>query len=238
MTLGYDNKSINHQMLLDLPFLEGIGAITHDQSKVHHEDVDLVLTPTWDSVASGLGVITTDGATNEYLELAGASSTNLNFITGDYSIGVWIKWDDGADDDQTVIARYVDSANGWELYLYDGGGADRTLTMRHHHAGGATTRTASYSVDWAYDTWWLIGISRSGISAPHYRNGVPIMTTTSAGGLIDPETCAADLVIGIRETKDANRFCGSRWRPRIWDRALSASEWLQIFETERHWFGV
>ena len=102
--IGYDNRKVNRQLLLDLPFYEGVGAITRDQAKPHHQDIDLVLTPTWDSVASGLGVIKTDGATNEYLELAGANCADLNFTTGDYSIGVWINWDDGADDDQTVIS--------------------------------------------------------------------------------------------------------------------------------------
>lgn len=234
---GYDNILANHQLLLDLPFYEGVGTITRDQAKPHHQDVDLVLTPPWDSVAlSDLGVISFDGTTHEYLELAGASCADLNFTTGDYSIGTWVTWGNGTDDDQTVIARYVDTTNGWELYLYDGGGADRTLTMRHHHAGGATTRTGFYSTDWTYDTWWFIGISRSGVAGQHYRNGVAITTTSDT--LIDPETCAADLVIGIRETKDANHLFGSQWRPRIWNRALSAAEWLQIFESERDWFGV
>jgi hypothetical protein len=236
---GYDNLSVNHQILLDLPFYEGTGTVTRDQAKPHHQDVDLVLTPPWGSVAlSDIGVISFDGTTHEYLELAGANCADLNFTTGDYSIGAWFTWGDGTDDDQTVIGRYVDSTNGWELYLSDNGTTDRYLTMRHHHAAGAAVRTACYSEDWDYDTWWFVGISRSGIAAQHYRNGAAIATTCSIGGLEDPETCAADLVIGIRSTKDANHLYGSQWRPRIWDRALSASEWLQIFESERHWFGV
>ena len=28
------------------------------------------------------------------------------------------------------------------------------------------------------------------------------------------------------------------WRPRIWNRVLTASEWLVIFNAERSWFGV
>lgn len=236
---GYDNISVNHQLLLDLPFYEGVGTITRDQAKPHHEDVDLVLTPTWDSVArSDLGVLSFDGTTHEYLNLAGASSADLNFTTGDYSIGTWVTWGNGTDNDQTVIGRYVDSANGWELYFSDNGGTDRYLTQRHHHAAGTVTRTGCYSSDWTYDTWWFIGISRSGVSAQHYRNGAAITTTCTATGLEDPETCAADMVIGIRETKDANHLYGSQWRPRIWDRSLSASEWLQIFESERDMFGV
>jgi hypothetical protein len=239
---GYDDLPMNSDILLDLPFYEGVGAITRDQAKPHHQDVDLVLTPTWDTVAlSGLGVISFDGTTDEYLELAGANCADLNFTSGDYSIGTWMTWGNGTDDDQTVIARYLNDNNGWELYLYDGGGADRTLTMRHHHAStlvGGNPRTACYSGDWTYDTWWFLGISRSGGLAQHYRNGDAIATTCSAGGLVDPETCAQDLVISIRGTKDANHLFGSQWRPRIWNRALSAADWTEIFETERDLFGV
>lgn len=234
---GYDNLPMNHQLLLDLPFYEGVGAITRDQAKPHHQDVDLVLAPTWASVAlSDLGILSFDGTTHEYLELAGANCADLNFTTGDYSIGGWVTWGDGTDNDQTVLGRYVDSANGWELYFSDNGGADRYLTMRHHHAAGATTRTGCYSEDWTYDTWWFLGISRSGTAAQHYRNGEAITTTCDT--LIDPETCAADLVGAIRSTKDANHLYGSLWRPRIWNREISAVEWLQMFEAERNWFGV
>ena len=208
----------------------------------HHQDVDLVLAPTWDTVAaSGLGVISFDGTTHEYLELAGAASADLNFVAGDYSIGTWVNWGNGTDPDQSVIGRYVDSTNGWELYFSDNSGADRYLTMRHHHSAtlvGGVPRTACYSTDWDYNTWWFLGISRSGISAQHYRNGAAITTTCSPGGLVDPETCVADVVIGIRSTKNETHLCGSQWRPRIWDRALSAAEWSQIFESERDLFGV
>jgi hypothetical protein len=239
---GYDDLTVHGDILIDLPFYEGVGTITRDQAKPHHQDVDLVLTPTWDTVAaSGLGVISFDGTTHEYLELAGANCADLNFMAGDYSIGAWVNWGNGLDDDQTVIARYLNDNNGWELYFYDGGGADRILTLRHHHAAtlvGGNPRTACYSEDWDYNTWWFIGISRSGILAQHYRNGAAITTACSAGGLVDPETCVQDLVIGIRGTKDANHLCGSQWRPRIWDRALSAAEWLRIFESERDLFGV
>ena len=85
---GYDNVPENEDILLDLPLYEGVGTITRDQAKPHHQDVDLILTPTWDTVAgTGLGVITTDGITNEYLNLAAASCVDLDFTAGDYSIG-------------------------------------------------------------------------------------------------------------------------------------------------------
>ena len=235
MVLGYDNKSINHQMLLDLPFLEGIGAITHDQSKVHHEDVTLINTPTWATLSSGLGVLELDGAA-EYAELANADSLDLDFLATDYSLGGWINWSHAAHDDQHIIGRYEIDVSGWELYLYDD--PNYYLTLRHHHAGGATLRTACYSSGWVQDTWHFFGISRSGTSQAHYRNGVPLTVSCSAGGLINPETCAQDLTIGVRFTKGSEYFKNQMQGLRVWDRSLSASEWLYLFETEKHWFGL
>ena len=233
--IGYDNKSINHQMLLDLPFLEASGIITRDQAKPHHEDIDLINTPTWASVSSGLGVLELNG-TDEYIELANADSLDMDFLSTDYSLGGWIKWSHAAHDDQHIIGRYEIDVSGWELYLYDD--PNYYLTLRHHHAAGASVRTACYSGGWVQDTWHFFGISRSGTAQLHYRNGVGLTMSCSTGGLIDPETCAQDLVIGVRFTKGTEYFKGPMQGLRVWNRSLSASEWLEIFECERHWFGV
>ena len=230
--IGYDNYHINHQILLDLPFREATGAITRDVAKPHHQDVDLINTPTWESLVSGLGVIDLNG-TNEYLQLLAASCADLDFTSGDYSLGCWFNVESGGADDKTLIGRFLVNDSGWELYHY----TNEILTLRHHHAAGATTRTACYSENWAYGTWHFIGVSRTGSSGIFYRNGVAITTTHSAGGLIDPEACAQNLYIG-NDTTGVNLYKGKLWRPRIWNRALGADEWAALFEREKHWFGV
>ena len=233
---GYDNLPINHQILLDLPFREGSGAITRDVAKPHHQDVDLINTPTWESLVSGLGVIDLNG-TNEYLQLLAAACADLNFTSGDYSLGEWIYFRAGGANDKTPMSRFLLNNNGWELYHY----TNEILTLRHHHAAGATTRTAAYSQNWTFGKWWFMGVSRSGASAQFYRGdagGFVVPTTSiSAGGLIDPEACVQNLYIG-RDTTGVNLHNGKLWRPRAWGRALPESDWLQIFNYERHWFGV
>lgn len=238
--ISYDKLAVNHQMLLDLPFYEGIGAVTRDQSKPHHQDIDLVNTPTWTSIASDLGVLELDGAT-EYLELANADCLDLDFLTTDYSLAGWINWEHAAHDDHNIIGRYEVDVSGWEVYLFDD--PNYYLTVRHHHAGTCPAgppdcRTGCYSSGWTQGTWHFFGISRSGASLIHYRNGIALPTTCSVGGLTDPETCAQDLVIGARFSKDDNWFKGMMQGLRVWGRSLSASEWLQIFNRESHWYGV
>ncbi len=225
MTVLYDNISYNQRALLDLPFREGIGVITQDVAKPHHP-MTMVNTPTWAALDSGKMALTLNG-TNEYLQCLNADCTDLEFTSGDFSIGGWFKWEDTANDSQILIARYEVSVGGWEVYLTEAG-ALRYLTMRFHHSGGASTRTAGYSLGWAYSTLAHFGITRSGSTMYHYRNGEPITTVSDV--LIDPESTTQDLVIGIRYTKDANYLSGRLPRLFVAGEALTAEDWRSMYK--------
>ena len=226
----YDNLGFNMPIALDLPFREGIGELTHDVAKPHHP-IQMMNTPSWVSLVTGLMTMGFNG-TNEYLRATNADTVDMNFMAGDYSLGGWIYWASGGEDSQIVMGRYSVSHSGWELYLY----ATGILTLRHHHAAGATQRTAIYSEDWTQDAWHMFGITRTGATAQHYRDGLPIDSIGDA--LIDPETAVGWFVIGTRCTLDTNYFKGQMWRPRVWPRALLAQEWLTIYEREKVWFGL
>ena len=227
MSLHYDSLPLNEDILLDLPFREGTGVITQDVAKPHHP-ITMVGDPTWTELDTGLTVLTLDGAT-QYLYSENDETEDLEFTDGDYSIGAWIKWQAGGEDSQIVIGRYQVDVGGWEIYLYSTG----SLTERHHHAGGDALRSACYSMGWTYDTWHFMGISRSGATGIHYRNGVPL---AMLGTMEDPEATTQDLVIGVRFNKSDNEYKGPLWRPRVWGRALSGIEWLQEYERTKGWF--
>ena len=242
MTISYDKIFEHNGMLLDLPFLEGIGTETRDQARSHHNNVTLINTPTWTPITSGLGVLVFDNTAQDYLELAAADCLDLNFEGANYSLGVWFNWTDTGTS-LNIMGRYELDVSGWELYLFAGGGGQNYLTLRHHHAGTlvppvtGNPRSGCYSSGWTPGTWWFLGITRPGSAeGQFYKNGVP--ETMVTGGLVDPESCAQDLVIGARYTKNADYFKGSLWRPRLWQRALTQAEWLNIFNLERDWFGV
>ena len=233
MSIHYDALDINRDILLDLPFREGAGVITHSVAKTHPV-VRLINTPTWTTLASGLMVLALNG-TNEYLESDNADTLNLDFIGDDYSIGGWFYWVAG-DDVQHLIGRYdVDVAfSGWELYLYQPTGS---LNLRHCHAGtlvAGNPRSGVDSIGWTQNVWHFMGVSRSGSTGTFYRNAVDV--TLTGTGLVDPETCAEDLTIGVRFTKDREHFKGKPWRPRIWGRALTQADWQWIYEREVRWF--
>lgn len=229
MTILYDKISYNRRALLDLPFREGIGVITQDVAKPHHI-ITLVGTPSWAALDSGKMALTLGGVgSGDYAQCLNANCADLGFTSGDFSIGGWFKWEDTADDSQILIARYELSVGGWEVYLTEAG-ALRYLSLRLHHAGGITTRTAAYSLGWEYSTLYHFGITRSGTGATFYRNGLPITTVTDT--LIDPELTTQDMVIGVRYTKDANYLSGRLPRLFITGEALTAEDWLNMYKNQ------
>ncbi len=235
MGVHYDALAINRNIILDMPFREGIGALyTQDISIVHHQ-LTMVSAPAWTILDSYLNVLTLDGA-NDYLWGTAGATADLNFTSVDYSMGIWMFISSGGSDDKTVMSRFLVSNNGWEIYHY----TNEILTMRHHHAAGATTRTSCYSRNWAFNKWWFMGISRHAGAAQFWRGDIDgfgaVATTIQAGGLIDPEACNQSFFIGT-DTTGTNDFNGLFWRPRIWfERYLSEIEWQQIWEKEVEWF--
>lgn len=242
MVRGYDKLDLDYGMLLDLRFREGVGAVTKDIAPPHHELT--MVGPTWvQTPLANVTVLDFDGA-SDYLECPAADTADLDFTTDDYSIACWINWEDTGVAGEIVAGRYdIDVAHsGWELYLAWNGAVD-SLTLRHHHAGTlvppitGNPRSACYSVGWTRGVWCLLGVVRTGGGeAVHYRNGVALPMITS--GLVNPETCSEDLVMGVRWTKNATWYKGKMWGLRIWDRALSLFEAQLMWEMERHFFGV
>jgi len=236
MVKSYDRLSLHEGMALDLPYREGNGVLTRDVARPVRHAATLVGAPVWTQTPlANLTVLDFDGA-GDYLECDAADTADLDFTTGDYSLAVWVNWTAGAIS-QIVLGRYAIDVDGWETYLTKIGAAE-SLTQRHHHASLAPDRTGCYSLGWVPGQWWLLGITRSGAYPLHYRNGVPLTMTYDVGGLLDPDSCNRDLVIGCRFSKDTNWYKGQMWRPRIWSRSLSAFEMSMLFEMERSFFGV
>lgn len=234
MPVGYDNFALHRAILLDLPFREYSGIVTRDVSKPRRT-IDLPVPPAWSSIASGLGVL--DFSPGDYGECLAADTGDLDFTSGDYSLAVWINSSFSAQS-KMVLARYGTDLDGWELYLFDSG-IHHYLTLRHHHQSLAPdTRDGCYSDGWVNGTWFLLGVSRSGLYPRHFRNGLELEVTYETGGLKDPDPCARDLVIGCRYTKNTDWYIGMMWRPRIFNWSLDNREWLELFNMERHWLGV
>jgi len=237
MSIHYDALDINRDIVLDLPFREGAGVITHSLAKTHPLVTIVPNAAPWSTLDSHLPFLTLDGAT-EYLWASAADTVNLNFTGQDYSVCGWFRIDSGGDDDKTLMSRFLVSNTGWELYHY----TTLTLQMRHHHASNAPgdVRSSAFSHGWAYGNWYFMLFTRIGPIGQFYRGDVDgnfaALNTICNGGLIDPDTCAVNLNIG-RSPANVNHYKGGLWRPRAWNgRALTEADGRWMYERELRWF--
>ena len=247
MTIGYDNLEFNKHILLDLPFREGTGTVTQDVAKPHHPMT--MVDPgggsfVWTSLDTGKMVLQFNaigggGTDGVYINCVAASSTDLNFTTENYSVGCWFNWDSTGGQSELLIGRYSTQVDGWDMYLNISGGLN-TLSQRHHHSslGASNLKSECYSTGWTPGEWHFMGMSRTGLFTPHYRNGVALDMTYDDNGMLDPDTASRDLSIGTRgTTKDANWFRDLMSRPRVWgDIALTSDDWLLLYEMDKGWF--
>lgn len=229
MSVGFDNQGITHQLLLSLPFLEGTGLSTFDIAKPHHLLTLTGTPPTWQSLASGLPYIAFDGVADS-LQCLAASSADLNFTTGDFTLLGWL-YNTGPVGVDSVMCQGEDDVDGWELFIE----ADADIILRTNQGGAHTDLTAT--AGFTPSAWSLIGVSRFGAGGQFYLNGVPIATV---GALTDPVSVAAGNVfyVGCQDGGAANFWHGNRAKSRIWERKLSEYEMKVIFAMERSWFGV
>jgi len=244
MSVGFDNLAINRNLLLGLPFREGQGLITHDDAKLNRlltQNVPGGGAFNWGNLATGIpylefvpiGAGAMDGV---YLTCPAADTGDMNFTTGDYSIGGWLNWGAGSFQSEILIGRYATEVDGWDCHLNATLGA--TLSSRHNHSGHAPDHTTCFSVGWTPGEWHFMGISRTGTNIVHYRNGIPLTMSATPTAMDDPDTANRDLVMGARAITLANNwYYGMIWNLRVWGRALSKEDWSFVLHREGHWFG-
>lgn len=228
MAIGYDKLSLNHELLLGLTFEEMIGTVTYDRAKPAHP-CTLHNAPTWGSLASGLPYLDFNSATPHWLDCPVAATGDLDFTSEAFSQAIWINRDTGVL--SHIISRVDVASEGWYWYI-DIAGAVLFYTV---NAGGSQI-TTTYVNEIIVGNWYLIGITRSVGSVRIFKNGKDV--TYSADTHEDPSSVNEELHIGIARDETSNPFDGKIALPRIWGRQLAEWEMLEIFNIERHWFGV
>jgi len=226
---SFDKESINLQLLLGLPFLEGTGTVTQDIAKAYHP-VALTGVPSWATLASGLQVLDFNSATPDFLQSPAADTVDLDFTSGDFSMAVWVYIDSLADI-REIINRGRATTDGWRFFIQTDG---RFGIQTNQAAAGQTSSSSAGEI--VINNWYLIGASRSGASGRVYKHGQDM--TVTAANHVNPLTSARKLLIGVYETEAHNPHDGKMWNPRIWGRKLEPWEHLALFNAERHLFGV
>jgi hypothetical protein len=233
MSRGYDNTPVLQQTVLDIPMFEGTGALAHDISRQVATDktMTLVNTPAWySSVLSNTMMLDLDSAGPDHLVLAAASCADLNFTTGSFSGAVWIYAHTIIGSIRTLMCRGLTSTDGWFFAI----GTDGYLYLvTNQAAANQVSFSANGSI--VAVAWYLVGFTRFNATVKVFRNGANITSTSNTH--VDPLTSARDLHVGVYDDHTWP-FDGYMWRPRIWNRLLSELEFAELFQQERHLFGV
>ena len=249
MTVGFDNLIFNKNLLMSLPFREGSGLITHDESKLNN-----ILTQhipgggsfVWGNLGTGipyLHFVPIGGGVGDgvYLDCPAADTVSMNFTSGDYSVGGWINWLDlGAGQSEILIGRYQTEVDGWDLYLNISGGRN-TLSHRHHHSslGAGNLKSECYSEGWTPGEWHFMGVSRKGTDVQHFRNRIPLVMAPTPTVMLDPDTANKNMVLGARGVTLSNNWLyAMTWNLRVWNRTFSREDWATLWNREKHWFGA
>jgi len=232
---GFDNHSINSQLLYALSLEEmtgAAGAQIYDRAKPHHTSFLRGATIAWASLPSGLPYLDLT-PTPDFIDCPIAATADLDFIAGDFSGAIWVNLDTTG----MLISRGDTDADGWFFEVV----ISRTLLLRTNQLGIGNhqdTDTDPFR-PMVFGNWWLASFSRSGQNATIFINGVDV-TLYPSGIHVDPDTSARELHIGVWDDETTGpldgRIAGGPCCPRIWGRALASWEHRQIFNMERHWF--
>jgi hypothetical protein len=222
------DKFYTQHLYLWLPLNEAVGTIVHDRSMQMITPFTMHNTPTWTQLASGIYVLDFNSGNPDWLDCGAATTAPLDFTSGDFAMGVWAKIDDAVS--RYLMVRGVANTDGW-LFSVSFNGRVFFSTCQ----AGGTQSTFSF-IDIAPGDWNLIGISRHGADVRTFVNGLD--RTDAPDTHVDPLTSNRELHIGILDDETTDPWDGQMWNPRIWNRYLQPEEWLELFNMERHWFGV
>ncbi len=237
---GYSNIPQLYQAVLDIPMFEAagaVGALVHDIARPSGVALDKNMalagaTITWANWGlSNTALVNFDAVTPDRLELAAAQSTDLNYQAGAFSGVVWAYPLDLAGALRTIFCK-GGTVDGWKFHVAGGNGAIYLTT--YQAAGSQETLSAIGEV--VLNTWYMLGFSRLGAAVKLFKNGVDVTLTAPAH--TPPDSAAArDFHVGC-VLAHADGWDGYLWRPRIFSRQLSATNFKELFELERGLFGV
>ncbi len=239
MSVGYDNLPINFQQLLSAPFREATGGAadpTQDIARPHHPLILRGATIAWGQVAlSNLTYIDLTSGTPDFIECAAADCVDLDFIGDDFAMMCWVH-SQSLTGGRAIMYKGLQDNDGWGWFVRATG---QQYFETNQLGAGLHQATQSPAGDVVIDTWWLLGMSRSGAAIQLFKNGIEVTDPDETAVHINPASAVArDLHIGVADNEALYPWEGPLWDPRIWGRHLALNDHKQVFDFERDFFGV
>jgi len=158
--------------------------------------------------------------TPDFIELP-ASSTQLNFTTGAFSIIMTAKLDALAGIVE-LFCRGAFNTDGWRFAVSAAGAL--FLATNQTPAANQSTDSADGTITTA--TWYTLGASRDGAAVKMYIDGAD--ATDTAPGHGNPTTSARKSYIGVYDDESSNPLDGIIGEVIVYNRALSTAEHADV----------
>lgn len=210
-------------LVLYCPALHGLGGKLLDRSVYANHGT--ISGAAWKRLPSGLPCLSFDG--DDYVDCGARASLFLG--TGDFSIVIWIKMSTSATH-RTILSKGRVAANQmWFAY--------HATTHKIRFWIGGLGHNILFDVVSDDDKWHQLAVVRNG------GWGFVFQDSVSVGGAnadISDNVDTKRLTIGASDDYgiQGEYFIGSIALPRIYNRALSATEVLRHYTRERRQFGV
>lgn len=231
MSRSADLDHLYRNLLFHLPMFEGSG-VPRDVSNRHHP-MTMTGAPAWSQLSRGIWVMNFNKTHPDYLSITAANSVDMDFTSGAFSYCTWIYFTTMTALKEIIpVCHGASPTAGWIIdFTSDGTGYVYTYSQNVSTNTGVPVVTAS--------TWYLLGISRSGTSIRLYVNGRDVVRNAASHNDLT-SAAAYTFLFGCYNTLDPTNYGldGKMGGIRIWSRALKPWEHLQIFNQERHLFGV
>ena len=232
MSIGYDNLDINHNIVLDLPFDEGIGTIASGRSKNHYSFTLTGAPAAYVIPASGLNVLDFTAGTPDFLEAAIADVGDLDFTNEDFSLNFWIN-PDTLVGDLEILCHGLDATDGYDVRCLGNG----SVIFSSNQAAAQQQIISAVGMV-VINTWQNIGISRSGTLVEIFKNGEE-SAYVAQPVIINPLTSARKVLVGVYDDETTYPWSQYMSRPRAWlNRQLTKGNHRFIWDTERNLYGV
>lgn len=227
-----DKNPLYRNLVLSLPFREGTGtALTHDVAKPRHP-CTLSSSPAWSQLASGVWVLNFVRTDPDFISVPNASAADLNFVTANnFSGAVWINHTQVANN-RYIFAKCHPGLDGWVVYIGDSNPARFAVSTQNNGTASLSYVNAAITAG----IWTLASWSRDSASVRLYVNGRDVTGTAENHTTITSAT-GHNFYVAASDA-GTNGYNGYLGWPRIWSRALSPAEHRQIWNNERHLFGV
>ena len=177
-----------------------------------------VTTATWAQLPSGLWTMDFDSATPDYVTIP-AADTQLDFTSGDFSIVARLYIDD-LSAVRTILTRQNGLQNGYRFHVNNNG-----RLYLYTFQAAISQASASPLAGIVAGQWYTCGVSRVGVSARIYTDGVD--TTAIVGVHVDPTTSPGNALIGVRSDLASAPFDGSLSALKVFSYALTPDQQMQ-----------